>query len=313
MKTRLCLLLFLLGAALQAPAQVQADHIQPVIEEVIIQPVVPVDHTRTLDNQALLHLLISTKDWGELTLATAEALRRKLPGACSVLIERLPDFPEKRVALAQLIFSFKVRAAVEPAREWLQDDDVRLRFWGALLLVRDGDRAKAEGFAELTALLQHDDQIQFYPDAIDTLVARKDEPALALACGILKKPKLGTDFHYEPIIFQLLLTTRPEVLEYLLMRLDDQQSTTGITGPWDGHEVTRKIFQGDVMARTISEWRNDGWSFSGVLSPDADRAQQREELKAWLKEQFIRLRAGDAVPFRTLQGVRNGEGKVPVP
>jgi len=283
-------------------------------DRVFIQPVVPIDPTRGLDRQGLLHLLATTNVWPDLRQAAIEALRRKVSGTGSVLIERLPDFPMHRVELAQFIFATQTRVAAEPAREWLRSAEAPLRFWGALTLVRDGRRADNEGLPELTALLQQDDDLRFYPDAIDTLLARKDEPALALACGILKKPKVGTDVHCEAILFQLMLTGRPEALDYLLARLDDPRAMGEIRGLWGGSEVTRRVLAADGFAHLLSEWRTDHWQPDSPLAPDADRARQREELKTWLKDTFAKIRESRPVPLRTLKGVRAGEGKpLPVP
>jgi hypothetical protein len=262
--------------------------------------------------ELIIATLKETKDWRQLHAVAAEAVQSKVAGAGSVLIERMDDFPKQRGELAELIYQSKLRVATEAAREWVKGGDQEARFWGALVLLRDGDKAKNEGFKELKAALKDDDGSDLYLRAIEPLVERKDEESLALACGILKKKEFASGFSGREALHHLILTGRPEVLEYLLAQLDATGQTSTSSGTWKGQDVSRELGPGDRIAEEISEWRNDHWEFES-LAPDKERAAKREELKPWLKAQFALIREGKKSAFKAPEPIRVGRWQVDAP
>ncbi len=243
----------------------------------------------------LLATLRETKEWREFSRAAAEAVREKLAGVATVLIERAAAFPDSQDDIAEMVYRAGDREAVGTARQWIRSTSEGVRFWAALALLRDGE--KDEGFAELKALLTKDSGDNRYPLAIEPLIARKDEVSLALACGILKKKDFRGSFSAGEILHHLALTGRKEVLDFLTAALDDPADDGTYSGEWQGKRVERKQVRGDRVAGWIADWRSDGWTYEKV-APPKERAAKREELKRWLAEQFALLRAGKPAAFK---------------
>ncbi len=263
-------------------------------------------------SELLMATISTTKDWRELSRAAGEAMQAKLAGTGSVLMERMDDFPGQRDELAEMVYETKVRVAIEAAQGWLKDKDPMVRFYGALVMLRDGNRAKNEGFAELKQLLEKDDGSLIYPRAIEPLLARKDEASVALACGVLKKKQFRVNLDGSEILHHLLMTGRQEVLDFLLTELGDQSEFGSMSGEWEGKQVQRKRLRGDVVADTLSDWRKDKGDFHS-LAPDEERAQKREALKPWLKEQFALIRDGKPSAFKAPDKIRRSRWHLDAP
>jgi hypothetical protein len=262
--------------------------------------------------ELLMQTLVATKSWREFVTAAEEALRAKLPGAGSVLIERLPDFPQSRGEIAEMVYRSGIRAAVEPARDWIKVDDEILRLWSALILFRDGNRAKNEGFAELKRLFDSARSSDVLLPAIEPLLARNDGPAVALACAILKKEDFGRGFDSDPALHHLVFTGRPEVLDYILKSLDDSGQYGSTSGEWKGKQVTRQLTRGDQMARLLAEMTTDKRAFESV-APDDERARERAALRQWITDQFARIRAGQASAFKAAPPIRPSRWQIDAP
>ena len=239
----------------------------------------------------LLDTLLTTKNPQDFTHAGREAVAHKVPGTAAALIARAGDFPEWEDDIALLVERADAPESVEIARRWVKSQEDDVRFHGALLLLRHGDRAKNEGFEELKALLLRDTGLYQASYALRTLLARKDEISLGLALKILEKDNLGCGIGYE--LHPLALTGREEVLRYLLRELDDETADTNGTtsGMWKSKKVERKLVRGDHVATLTSAWRTDAWRFD-EMAPLAERKAGRQKMKAWLKEQFARIREG---------------------
>jgi hypothetical protein len=237
----------------------------------------------------LLDTIARDKKWREVELAAMEAIRSRVPGAGSVLIERVPDFPDEHAVIAELIYASKVRTAVEAAREWVKSGDNVLRFWGALILLRDGDKQQNEGFADLREVFAQDDKAFLHERAVGPLLERKDEASLALACLILKHGGASGD-----LLLHLIMTGRQEVLDYLLEGLADETVESTVKNE---DKLLASYVRGDRFAEEITALRSDKWNYDRQAS-DKVRAGKRKELLRWLPQLFAKIRAGKPAPLR---------------
>ena len=183
--------------------------------------------------------------------------------------------------------------ALAPARRWLSSPDRGVQYWAALIVLRHGDKKKPEGLDVLETILADDDGTQYYPGAVGPLLATKSERATKLACGILKKNKFTEEPGWicSPVLQRLLLAGREECLDYLLARLDSSKPHGGSSGVRDGKKVQQSLVEGDDMAMTVAAWRSNESEYD-TLAPDDARRVRRGQLKAWLKEQFVLIKAG---------------------
>jgi hypothetical protein len=244
--------------------------------------------------ELLLETLETTKEWRIFSPAAAELIRDKEKRAVPVLAKRLNDFPQQRGDVAELCYRLSAADFVEPARRWVKEadgggGDKAVRFWGAIILMRAGDRGKLEGLDALKPILEQDDGSHYYPLAFDELLASDREEALKVACAVLPKLRRGPgDFEAAAMVHRLVLKGRPEALEYMTAALDSTEKAEASWGQYEGKEVQRQQVVGDSAASALARWRTDKYSYS-TLAPDDARAAERAKLKAWLVEQ-VRLR-----------------------
>jgi hypothetical protein len=256
-------------------------------------------HANMTRVELLLDGAATAEDYREFHAAAAELLRTKEAKVLPVLVARTKDFPKMRGEIVEMCRKLDSAEAVEPARGWVKSDDPATKFWAALILLRHGDKAKAEGLEPLKAVLADDDGTHYFPRALDDLLAVKSEATADLACEILKKPHFaGERFNVGPILHRLVLAGRKEALDYVLAQLDNTEEAGTVSGEYKGKKVQRMKTQGDHMADNVAEWRTDKWGYES-LAPDEDRKKQREDMKGWLKEQFAKVKKGEKSELRT--------------
>ncbi|MGD0089898.1 MAG: hypothetical protein ABSE73_08250 [Planctomycetota bacterium] len=252
--------------------------------------------------QLLLEVLETSKDWREVGRGAGEAVRGKVVKAFPLLARRMSDFPKNRADIAELCCALEAPEAAAEARKWLKDANATVRFYAALILIRSSPQgAKPEGLDELQELLNRPEEKgemnafnakEFFPCAIDGLLAAKHEAALKLACSILDQPDFVKTPSARPVVQRLFLAGRQEALDFMLQHLDNADSTGKENGEWKGQKVERALIVGDDIAKAIAHWRQDNGYHYETLAPDDERAKEREALKGWLKEQFALLKAG---------------------
>jgi hypothetical protein len=260
----------------------------------------------------LLATLRESQVWNEFFLAAKEAAQNKVPGTAALLVDRAPDFPRLQGEIAHVLYLNGDPAAVGAAREWLASKEDEVRFWAALMLLRDGD--KNEGFAELKALLPQTAGYNYYAWALATLLARKEEATQALACSVLRKPGFSDCFsdngffQYERlhILNYLLLTGRQEVLDFVTNALDDAKDGGQVFS--DEQEKFVKVLRQDNVALWLAKLRNDGRAYPVTALPK-ERAARRAELKLWLAEQFALLRAGKPATLKNPPPIHVSNGR----
>lgn len=244
------------------------------------------------EKELLLRALTEATDWYAFQRAANEAVEKRVSGALPIFVKRFADFDRRQNDIAELCYSLDSPDAAVPARKWLSSHDEQLRFWAALILLQHGDRSKPEGLAELESILAKDTGNYWYPHAIAPLLASKNEKAVTLAYGILKKDKpCCSDIYWSPIFERLFLAGRQEGLDYVLAFLESEKPYGSIIGNYDGKEVRRSQVEGDIAALVVTSWQTGGKTFNRLL-PDDVRRSQRKELRDWLKKQHALIQAG---------------------
>jgi len=278
--------------------------------------------TRT---QLAVELMRRAKEPRDFLRPAVVAARAKSVEALPLLIGRVPALPEHRGDVAELCYRIDTPQAVAHARKWVADEETAVRFWGALILLRHGDRANLEGLDVLRAVLDPpkppardageelvapdegeepagepaeapppaespwtDEDLSWYPYAIDDLLATGRDEAAAVACTILKKDRaFWFDTVAPPILHRLFLAGRKECLDYLLAKLDSEKPI----GSEPAEEGEPRRVQGDKAVDLVWSWRTDDFDYDWD-APLEERRRKRRTLKAWLQGSFQRIRAG---------------------
>ena len=249
-------------------------------------------NARKSEKELLLQSLAEAKTWREFKQAADETAEDRLTEALPTFVRRFADFDRCQGDIAELCCRLDSPDAVAPARKWLTSEHESIRFWSALILLRHGDQTKPEGLAELEPLLAKDEDCYWYPNAIEPLLATKNEKAVALAYGFLKKNSVHWLAEYlSQILERLFLAGRQEGLYSVLAHLESEKPDGNTSGTYDGKEVQRSLVEGDHTATIVTTWQTGDKTFD-LLLPDDVRRSQRKQLRRWLKEQFALIQAG---------------------
>jgi len=272
------------------------------------------DNAGKTSAQLVLQTLGDSRDWHEFQRAATEAVHTKLMAAHAVLGRRIVDFPRLQQFVAEFCYLLDVPESAADARTWIRSADKGTRFWAALILLKHGDTAKQEGQDVLAEVLAKDDGSDFYPRAIDPLLAAKTESALTLALGILRKPRFFDhfNFHTSDVLHRLFLTGRRECLDFLLQKLDLEGSDSHAHGERYGVRVERGLGMGDWTAEFVMSWRIDEVRYQN-LAPDNERRAAREKIKTWLKEQFTLINEGKPHQIEPPKAMSLGQAWVDTP
>lgn len=229
----------------------------------------------------LLDTLRKTDDWVEFDIAASEASEAGIDEILPIIEKRLADFSDKSSNLAAHIYTLNSRAAVTLARQWVNHQDEGTRFWSALILIRYGRQDENEGLDVIKLILNKDDGDNWYPRAIEGLLASKFEPAMQLADGILKKSKFDLQWNGNPVLIRLFLAGRKNAYAYIIKQFDSNDPGT---------------FENTLIADEITEivagWRNNKHEYD-TSWPNGRKMKYRNELKAWLKAQFSLIQKGE--------------------
>jgi hypothetical protein len=245
--------------------------------------------------------------------AANELVADKNVKALPILLERMKEWKDNPGEIVRLCYGLDSAGAVKPARDWLRSQDEETRFYAALILLRHGDKAQAEGLEPLKEVLAKDDGSYYYPRAIDDLLGTKSEVAMTLASAILRKSRFHSEFNSGEILRRLFLAGRQEALNYAVSQLDNTEEASTSSGIYKGKEVQRKNTRGDGIAGQIAEWRIDDWKFE-TLAADEERKAKREQLKPWLREQFACIKKGEKPQMRTeIRPLHHAEWHVDAP
>ena len=172
--------------------------------------------------------------------------------------------------LAEICYRLDDPATLDAARKWANAPQAGVKFWAAMILLKHGDKAKIEGLATLQVAVQGEGGTEFYPEALDVLLASGNEEASKLADGILETK----DFRVEPWY------PHGQIIKLLFLA---------------GHEaclkkMTAALASADVetarrAADVVAEWRKDKWSVDASAPADQQKAKFQEAAQ-WLQEQL---------------------------
>jgi len=290
-------------------------------------------HAGKSASDLLADTIQATKDEKDFVQAVGKAAEQKRTDLLLLAAARAKDFPDSSATakVAQVCYQSGLPGFVEQARTWIKDTDKQAaidaakppkpadapiylgevdppfadysvtRFWSALILLRDGDQTKVEGFDVLRPLLKADDGSYYYPRCMGALLGTKDEKVTALACNVLKKPAiLTTPWDSGDDIRRLFLAGRPECRDFLIATLKnnspDGQST--MDKQIDDKKVTEPILKGRSIAEIICQWRNDNYTIDESL-PNTVQIKKRKELADWINAQFDLIRQGKPPQMNT--------------
>ena len=266
------------------------------------------DNAGKTNKQLVLESLRTANDFRVFEPAAREAVGNAYKEALPIFVRRIDEFEYSRDDIVEFCHGMNLAEAAPHARKWLKDAEAGVRFWAALVLLRHGDRRKMEGLTELAEILRQDDGTDWYPRAIEGLLATGDERAVQLACGVLKKKEFEADWRNEGVIQRLFLAGRRECLDYLLKNLD---STEVRGSSWtDGKE--HNVTAADEAAELIAGWRTDSYSYDDA-APASVRAKQRRQLREWLKAQFRLIEAGKKPNMTAPKSIRFSEWRIDAP
>ncbi len=283
------------AVAKRALADVEGwDHLPPGDKDEEVAKVIRWCRANSGKSEAelLLESIAQADRWYFLEKAAGEAVRLKTLDSVPALLAREKDFPDRRSDIAELAFYSGSPEAQSRAREWIQDTNLEVRFWGTLILLKHDPGSPSKSLSLLKTDLESTDGVDLYTRAVEPLLELNDEKAAELACGILERPKFIYDWNARAITRFLFLAKRKEVLDWLLKGMDDLSHAGATSGEWQQKRISRDQVRGDYVAKFFEDWRTDGWTYP-TLAPDDERAKVRQELKAWLRRQFDLLLRGE--------------------
>lgn len=241
------------------------------------------------ERQVLTERIEKESDWDELRDLVDRTYKLGGIDLVPLVLRREADFPKQQRFIVELCYCIAGARVVPQARRWLKDKETGVRFWAALILLKHGDRATLEALAELKAITEARQGAGWAAYALEDLLETQREEAIALACTMLEQADFSP--HDEPALHRLFLAGRQECLDYLLRTLDSPKITGSVTGEWQGKEVTRPTGPADHVAHSILHWRTGHFEYD-ELAPADVRRRKREDLKAWLRQQFALIKAG---------------------
>jgi hypothetical protein len=263
-----------------------------------------------------LDVLTSTTSANEFEMAARKRVEAKDARAVAPILSRMDEFPQWKAELIEYLYRIDSPAAVPKAREcvaetlktyngpmaaWLMDADRsrQSHFYAALILLRHGDRDHLEGLGTVDAVLASDRDGYYQRIAKSELDSIPAEKLFQARCGMLGNdgPELRTSIS-DVRLRRFILMRCPNAYEFLLRALDSEapRGTLQYVDSTTHRQVRRSLVEGDDAAIVVGSWRR-GIGFS-LAPPDEERRHRRAELKAWLVEQFRKIRAGEESEIR---------------
>jgi hypothetical protein len=249
----------------------------------------------------------------------AEPSFRRLAGlapdrAAAAAVRRAAADEEHREVLVRYVANLGGAGELDAARAWAKDADATVRFFGAWILVRHGERSRREGVDEVLALLRDADGWRRRDAVLDDLLATGDGAALAYveAAADPTKPE-GS----HPSLFLLqrrALAGDATALDRVVAALEGQGLPILEETPGDAETAGAAWFDADVrtpdaVARRVADWVPDDvdvapgtrlapWPRGDDPESRAKSAGITAAFAAWLREQAALLRAGKATAIQ---------------
>ncbi len=107
--------------------------------------------------------------------AAENAVDLKLTDAYPILTRRIQEFSNYEGSIVEICSRLNMPASAVEARSWILSPREATQFWGALILLKHGDVAAAEGLETVERILADDNGTNYYSRAIGALLALGSE------------------------------------------------------------------------------------------------------------------------------------------
>jgi len=261
-----------------------------------LQAWVAAHHDDTPDKLIAQTLRTSNK-WNDLKEAAIHALKIHHVEVLNVLADRIATWPKEegnaQFQASQLgdfvhLFYSSHAPMVTYARQWISSPNPGVRLWASLILVRDGDVAREEGFETLEPLLSGPDVVDRYIEAAPTLLASPSPRAQQLAAALFPQINVhiheGNDLQMNWIYQLYFVNGRKECLDFLIKALDDytiDPTTHNVSGD--------PVYLTDSIAFWLGTW---GRGLTQSPRTEAEKRAYRAKLKDFLNAQFALIQQG---------------------
>jgi hypothetical protein len=237
--------------------------------------------------------------------ALNQLTRLKDPRVIPYLIRRGDEATSYRGHQATSLYTLDTPDAVPAARRWLEpiatqcgssDFNVKATcMYASLILLRHGNRAELEGYEMIRAVLDADEEGYWYNAAWNELASLGKPEAVELLTTALHKQRARTEMvkRYPLLACRLFKAGIPGTLELLTEKLSSTTPMGSTLSP-SGGQVT--LLEADHAAVALSRWMRGRLNYD-LREPEHDRAQKREQLAAYLTEQFALASAGQPTGF----------------
>ncbi len=254
-------------------------------------------------------ILESTNKWSEFSMAMTTSLEHEYK-IIPVLVKRINDFnsmdwnPESN-EIAKMIFKIGLNneSDIEKINELLRSENVSIKFWASLCLIKYSPLEFMQGLETLKSVLEKDNGISLYPLAIEPLLETKNSEALLLAEGILRKEGFNRsigmfDVYNREIIKRLVLNGSVNSFTFLLNNLTDFNTDT----TQYSYDNTQSHLFCDDYLEMVSNWKNNepsSTSHSFYELTIKERKAISKNLCKWLDKQYRMIKAGQISDIKT--------------
>ena len=269
-----------------------------------------VAHPNMSQADLLAETLKTSTDWKVLQQGAQSALQLKRSNVLRALTDRLGSMVVQKNdyyaegQLAKTIFRSGLPLAPE-ARGWVKSPNPELRFWAALILVRDGDVKNGEGLDVLEQYLESSPGVEGYLQAAETLLASPSRKASAVTVGVFQ-PKYyeslrESSFRGSDLLKRYFLAGKKECCDFLMAQMDDLKVDPNVIS-----SSGRPAFLSDALVDQISCWYDVRNSYGEAMNKsETEEKLYRAKLKLWLVAQFALDQAGQKCAIRPPQSDLN--------
>ena len=258
-----------------------------------------------------LDVLKTTTSANEFEMAARKRAMAKDQRAAELIVSRIGEFRQDEQWLLEYLYMLDSPAGVPIARRCLNEPvspntgdvmqrftDQQRQFYAGLILLGQGDRSVLEGLSTVDAVLATDSDGSYYRIAKAVLDSIPAERLRKARCGMLGSGAPDLRGAQSDTNLRRLIRLGCENAYDFLLRALDSKAPRGIfdyEDPVTHVHVRRSMIEGDDAAIVVGSWRRRPYS---LASPDAVRRRARAESRAWLVEQFRKIRSGEPSEIR---------------
>ncbi len=239
-----------------------------------------------------LFAVATGKPWEEANVALRSLAALAPDRGSAAAAQRAATDAEHRADLVRLVADLGGAGQLSEARAWVGDADPTIRFMGAWILLRHGDKAAREGIDAVLDRLRADDGWRLRDAVVDDLWASGDAAARAYVEAAARAE--GPESNVSLFLLQRRVLAGDE---HALARVLDALEGRGlpllrVTPGDDPRDLNSPLEDADSVAAYVLAWRpgDHRWPLQKV--EDAEKARIRKEVTAWLRAQGEAIRAG---------------------